>query len=293
MDATLPVDGAVGLTRLRHGPMLYLRNDRPIATALEAYGEWSDGEIQLLTPWLRPGDTVVEAGANIGTHTIPLAQRVGPGGRVVSIEAQRMMFQLLCGNLAINKLFNVDVRHAAASDAPGTIDIPLLPFASGPNNYSAAPMAGASDNPVYAGCAFEPVPAVSVDSLGLASVRLIKMDVEGMEPAVLRGAEGVIARDRPILYLEADRPGNFPALAEWLRAHAYQAWWHIVPIFEPDNIRGQKTDLTGGLVSVNIACLPVESDLAPPASRQSFLDYVDTHGGTAPRLVGGRVQGPA
>lgn len=280
----------VGLRQCRHGPMLYLLNDRPIATALEAYGEWSEGEIGLLSRWVRPGDTVVEAGANIGTHTVPLAKLAGPSGRVVAIEPQRMMYQLLGGNLALNRLGNVDTYRVAVSDKPGPIDIPSVDYFGQVNNYSAMPLEDARNRKGYAGLDFETVPAITIDSLKLRTVRLIKMDVEGMEPQALRSARYLIERTRPILYLEADRPENYPLLAGLLRKYGYQAWWHVVPLFSPGNFAGAAASQTGSLNSLNIVCFPIGSEYEPPTPPQSFLDYVDKFGPTLPMLSGGAVE---
>lgn len=74
------------LRRCRHGPMLYNVNDAYIGAMLDQYGEFSEDENEIFQQLLRPGMTVVEAGANIGAHTVPIAQRVGPRGRVLAFE---------------------------------------------------------------------------------------------------------------------------------------------------------------------------------------------------------------
>ena len=95
------------LREWRHGLVAYNRNDQYVGRSLQVYGEYSELEAQFLAAWLQPGDVVVEAGANIGPVTVPLARAVGPEGRVYAYEPQRLVFQLLCCNLALNELGNV------------------------------------------------------------------------------------------------------------------------------------------------------------------------------------------
>ena len=75
----------------RYGRMLFNANDTYVGTSIEAYGEYSEGEVQLFRQILRPGDVVVDAGANIGAHTLFFARAVSPGGAVFAFEPQRLL----------------------------------------------------------------------------------------------------------------------------------------------------------------------------------------------------------
>jgi hypothetical protein len=78
------------LTRLsdcRHGRMLYFSNDRYVGGSLDVYGDYCEDETQLFGQILRPGHVVVEAGANIGAHTVHLAQVVGAGRAGLRVRA--------------------------------------------------------------------------------------------------------------------------------------------------------------------------------------------------------------
>src|SRR5512139_1143204 len=91
------LEGAAWLEvkRCRHGVFAYNRNDIYIGRSLSVYGEYSEAEVAFLSRLLAPGDTVVEAGANIGSITVPLARVVGAGGRLIGFEPQRVAFELL------------------------------------------------------------------------------------------------------------------------------------------------------------------------------------------------------
>ena len=68
------------LKTCRHGLMVYNRNDAYIGRSLDLYGEFSQGETELFQQVVGIGDVVIEVGANIGAHTLRLAQLAGPGG---------------------------------------------------------------------------------------------------------------------------------------------------------------------------------------------------------------------
>jgi hypothetical protein len=89
-------------------------------------------------------------------------------------------------------------------------------------------------------------------------LRLIKIDVEGMELEVLKGAQRLIDRHRPLLYVENDRVDNSKALIEHLMRLGYRLWWHAPPLFNPDNYFGIDEDDYPNIVSLNLFCQPRE-----------------------------------
>ena len=92
----------VGSTRFLTNP-----NDIFIGKSLEVYGEWSHGEVNLLSKLLRPDDNVIEIGSNIGAHTLFIARDICSSGIVYAFEPRRLLFQMLCANVALNGLTNV------------------------------------------------------------------------------------------------------------------------------------------------------------------------------------------
>ena len=83
-------------------------------------------------------------------------------------------------------------------------------------------------------------------------VGFIKLDVEGFELAVLKGAAQTLARCRPLLYLENDRVDRSPALIEWLWNAGYDLWWHIPPLFNPQNFASSPDNVYGNVASFNM-----------------------------------------
>jgi FkbM family methyltransferase len=238
------------LAQTRYGPMLYNRNDHYVGGSLAAYGEFSEGEADLFRQLLRPGATVVEAGANIGAHTILLARLAGEQGVIHAFEPQRLVFQTLCANLALNQCVNVRAYQQGVGGESGRMVVPSLdPRQS--HNFGGLSLA--ADGPG------ENVRIVTVDSLELDQCALIKADVEGMEEAVLAGAALTISRCRPILFLENDRKEKSAALLGRLLSMGYRIWWHLSPLFNPDNHARNPVNIFGGIISINILCQPAEA----------------------------------
>jgi FkbM family methyltransferase len=257
-ETRAPTDAMLAIRRCRHGTMMFLRQDRYVGRSFAEYGEYSEGEVDLFRQCLRPGDVALDIGANLGAHTLPLAKLVGPGGAVHAFEPQRILFQILCGDVALNELGNVRALPFALGRVPGSTKVPALDY-RGVNNFGGIPLGVAHG---------EDVTVVTLDQLGLARVCLIKIDVEGMELDVLTGARATLARCRPMLYVENDRADKAEALVARLTADGYRMWWHLPPLYNPDNFLGNPQNVFGNIVSFNMVCLPRESAVPPQGMRE-------------------------
>ena len=82
------------------------------------YGEWAQAEVDFLLGLITPGDTVLDVGAYIGTHTLAFAKQVGVGGEVYAFEPQPLSFEVLKRNIGQNVLNNVRLLNVALSDDP-------------------------------------------------------------------------------------------------------------------------------------------------------------------------------
>ena len=227
----------------KHGRMLVNRHDIYIGRSILELGEFSEGEVDLLSQVVRPGAVVVEAGANIGTHTLPLARLVGPSGRVFAMEPQRIVFQLLCANMALNSVTNVVATCQAVGAKAGQLKVPHIDY-SQPNNFGGLGLEGREHG--------DDVPVVTIDSLNLHRLDLIKADVEGMETAVLSGALNTIQRCHPLLYVENDREEKSQALLSLMKELGYVPYAHSPPLYSPNNYFGQATNPFGNIVSMNV-----------------------------------------
>ena len=237
------------LRQCRHGPLLFNRRDMYIGRSLDAYGEYSEAEIVVLQQLLRPGAVIVEAGSNIGALTVPLARIAGEAGRVYAFEPQRLQFQILCANLALNGLNNVFARQQGLGNAAGEMHVPVL-LPDQPVNFGGVALKSDGQG--------EPVAIDTIDALGLKRLSLVKADVEGMEQAVLEGGRETIARLRPALYVECDRRDKSAALIELILSFGYRAFWHSPMFFNPENFAGNRENVFGNTASGNLLALPAE-----------------------------------
>ncbi|MGE5547007.1 MAG: FkbM family methyltransferase [Solirubrobacterales bacterium] len=264
-SATLVENGAVRLKQTRHGLMLYNIHDMYLGRCLDLYGEYSRGEYLFLSQVVRPGMTVLDIGANIGAHTLWMAQAVGPAGTVWAFEPQRVVHQMLCANLALNNLGNVRALHLGVGRKAGKAAIPPLDYGRG-NNFGGIALREAGRG--------EDVPVITVDSLNLTACHVAKIDVEGMEGDVLAGAKKTIEKHRPVLYVENDRRDKSPALIKQLWALGYTLYWHLPPLVSSDNFFGNQANVFPGTVSVNLVCLPKE---AKPIEGQTPVADAEEH----------------
>lgn len=242
----------IALKKSRHGPMFFLKQDLYVGRSLDLYGEFSELEGHLFSQFLRQGMSVVEVGANIGAHTVSMAQMVGPTGKVYAYEPQRVIFQILCANLAVNCLYNVYTEQSAVGARKGTLKVPPLDYAA-VNNFGGLSLLDSSFG--------EAVPVIPLDSENIPEVHLLKVDVEGMEASVLKGAEKLIAKHKPVLYLENDRREKSSHLIGKILELGYKIWWHTPPLFNPNNFNGVSQNVFPGIVSINLLCVPAESTL--------------------------------
>lgn len=169
------------------------------------------GTLAVLEALLSPGDVFVDLGANVGLFTLAAARRVGPAGRVVSVEPAADLVVALRALAQLNQIAGVvDVREVAAGEAEGTAEL-FLASTSGHNSLFAE----------QAGLASTRVRVAPLDALlepGTA-VSVVKMDVEGAELRALAGMRRVIA-DNPALVVIAEFS---PAIIR--RSHETPAQW--------------------------------------------------------------------
>jgi FkbM family methyltransferase len=229
----------------RYGRLTVFANDTGAVTqSLMRYGEWAENEIRFLCSPVCEGDVVLDVGAYIGTHTLAFSRAVGASGRVISIEPQLATFALLKKNVEANSVDNVQLENAAASSEPGNLLIPSIHIEQ-PDSFGSASLLQAHlvESQGFGG-ASEPtsqddvVRAITIDSIGVSHCALIKIDAEGMEESVLRGALLTLRRCTPIVYAECNSLyGGLKTLAV-LNANGYRVLAHVVRAFNPDNYLG-------------------------------------------------------
>jgi FkbM family methyltransferase len=173
-------------------PLILLRN-----------GEWQPEVWESLSPALPKGAVFLDVGAHIGTFTLKAARQVGPDGKVIAFEPNPETAALLRDNLSANHLDNVAVEGIACADK----DQELTLYAAPINNTGASSLSQA--NAEYGdGAALRPFHVRGrpiddvVGELNLSRVDAIKIDAEGAELQVIRGAMETLKRFHPKIVLE-------------------------------------------------------------------------------------------
>jgi len=188
-------------------------------------------ELTFLTALHRPG-LIVDVGAHEGLLTLPLAAL--EGARILAFEPLEEARAAL--GRAARALENVTVRAEALGDAPGhvALSLPLLDGAPQWQWASTAKSYAAHEGGRVA-VHRRTVPVLPLDALGLADVTAMKIDAEGAEYPVLRGARATLSRCRPVLTLELEERharGCTWAVPAFLDALGYETcfahgdrWW--------------------------------------------------------------------
>ncbi len=167
--------------------MFVHRNDEFISPHIRDTGTWEPAETRLFAGRLRPGDHVIDVGANIGYYSLIASRLVGAGGLVIAIEPDAANCAFLRRNLTENSAGNVWVVEAAASDRPGVER--LYPATSNLGDHRTYdPGDGRTPGEVI---------GVRIDDLvGEGQpVHFMKIDAQGAELRILRGARETIGRN--------------------------------------------------------------------------------------------------
>ena len=193
-------DRSIVITELDGGVRLYVDlADHAIGLEI-VRGRYETAEIRFVRELLAPGDTVIDAGANIGFFTMHMADVVGGAGRIYAFEPFDANADLLERSMAENQFAGRVVFQRAAlgaSSGQALLTFPAETLNSG-GAYLLRP-----DGQALVGNLQREVPVVALDDLALRRpVRFIKMDVEGAEPQVIQGARRLILEDRPVILTE-------------------------------------------------------------------------------------------
>ena len=167
------------------GVLILPSTDEVILPALRNTPVWEPGETALVRSWLGSGMTFVDIGAHVGYYTLLASRLVGPGGLVVAFEPSPRNHELLLAMVWRNQLTNVACFPWAVGAENGVVDLYLDPTNTGDNRVFGSQAERGS----------VPVRRVALDALAVLRppIDVVKMDVQGAEPDVVRGMETLLA----------------------------------------------------------------------------------------------------
>ncbi len=252
----ISLGGFNDLIKMRDGWMVFNKNDTYIGKSIKEYGEWAQGEIDLCKRILTPTDVVIEVGSNIGSHTLALAKTVNKGA-VFAFEPNNVIFQNLCANISINSITNCFCYLNALSDKSNEqMFIPNINY-SQEGNFGAMSLGNEKNNFSL------PVNVVTLDDKfpNLNRLKILKIDIEGMELNALKGAVKLIKRTKPLIYLENDRIDKSKELIEFIFSLEYRIYWHITDLYNKDNFFGNSNNIFYKMNNINMIAIDKELDI--------------------------------
>jgi len=176
-------------------------NDIYIGNELINNGTWEMHIKNLLKGICKEGMTVIDIGANIGTHTILMSKLVGEKGNVYAFEPSKNHVEILFYNLMMNDCFNTKIYSYGCGDKNENmfVDKRFLDTKSR-NNFGAIELKkDNSDND-------EEIEIRSIDSFDFPNIHIIKIDAEGMENVVINGMKNTISKYKPLIIVEIHDP---------------------------------------------------------------------------------------
>jgi FkbM family methyltransferase len=245
----------------RHGVMAHFAADQCIGMSLREYGEWGEDEIALLARYVTKGATVLDVGANVGTHSVAFARLAGPSGRVLALEGHPETFALLAHNVVRNGLLGcTQAVNGLVGPAVGLVSFDLSnePDRQNSGAQSFVPVLRNLPEPNPKNAVRIQLPLITIDSLKLESCAVMKIDVEGMEADVLRGSGATLRNCRPIVYFEhaSGDTGALSFIFTMLRAQNYRLFWHFANPFNARNYRQNPNNYFGGTMELNVLSVP-------------------------------------
>jgi FkbM family methyltransferase len=251
------------ISEYKYGKIIYNINDYYIGTTISEYGEYCDEEIELITQLVNKGDTVLDIGANIGLMTIPFSKMVGKNGEVIAYEPQPEIYKILCGNIAINNLYNVKLENVAVGNDRESVYIPNIDYRK-PNNFGGIELLNSGDIEIK---------QIRLDDMSFNKINFIKIDVETMELNVLNGAYYTIKKHRPLLYVENDRLENSKEILKFLLNEGYDCYWHVSNLFKPNNYKHNTINVFDkNYICVNVLAIPNEKNITMNLKKINSID---------------------
>lgn len=191
--------------------------------ALRGFFEWRIAAVASIV--VRPGDTIFEGGAHIGTETFNYAALVGSAGQVISFEADGRLADLLSEKLANAGLTQCKVQSKALGETPGVAYFDTSPEDAGNSGLGALASAESGQGGV------EVEVATLDDTVAeFGAPRLLVMDIQGGELGALRGGERLLTEHRPVIVLEVESRcleplgGSAQEVLDVLQSHDYTCW---------------------------------------------------------------------
>jgi FkbM family methyltransferase len=195
---------------------MHVRPGVAIEDAIYVYGCYEPSTTELIRGLLGAGMVFADVGANIGYFSLVAASKVGAGGVVHAFEPVDALRERLAGHAQRNGMRQVAIHAEAVTDSCGEVALYQSAWDDNSGLASLVPGAARQGTPTW-------VPGITLDEVfgaGVSPPHLVKVDVEGAEESVFRGAAGLLSRDAaPVLVFESR---NLADASSWLGRFGYE-----------------------------------------------------------------------
>lgn len=226
----------------RFGEIWYYGKDEYVGKSLHNYGEFSAEECDIILSLADKDKLCLDIGANIGVMSQMFEVK---GYNCVAFEPQSEIFKLL------KKNFKGPALNVALGAVNGKAHMPRLHWGSR-YNYGGISVNTSSELGSYE------VQMLPLDFFKLENVGFMKIDVEGYEEEVLKGAVETINRCKPVMYIEDDRHEKSASLRKFITELGYSIEESKPPLYRENNFFGKKVNVwaPNNYISLNIICKP-------------------------------------
>jgi hypothetical protein len=214
--------GFSAVVETRVGIVQYFPDEPVVGDSISWYGEYLQGQLDLLRPLIQPGATVLEAGAGVGMHALSLAAALGPTGRLFLYESRPLLQRVLRQNLEANRVGNVTLMRGA---------------------LGAAAEAGVSE---------------TIDGLQLERLQLLKIGADAPAMEVLGGATDAMWRLRPVLFIGVKDEAVLKELSARVKDFGYRCWRQETAVFNRQNFNCREDDIFAGSKASALLAIPEE-----------------------------------
>jgi len=238
----------MSIVQCRYGEFTLPNDPDLILDSMRLYGEWAQHEVNFLARIIQPGTVVIDVGSFIGTHARAFSRMIGDIGKVHAFEPNPSSYSLLIGNVNLAACDNIKVYNAGLGASQDTGFV--LAGQDGENAGGTKICATTSEAGSATLCLRR------LDDYDFGRVDFIKADIEGMEYSMLLGAEKVIARDQPLIFLEANNvEATFPIIA-WASTRDYVALGVVFPAFNSANFNESTENIFGSAAECGLLMVP-------------------------------------
>lgn len=227
----------------RFGEIWFYGKDEYVGKSLYNYGEFSGEECDIILSLADKNKLSLDIGANVGA----IAQMFEYHKySCVAFEPQPEIYKLL------QKNFSGESHNCALGSTNGIAQMPRLRYGA-KYNYGGMSLNTRTELGSY------PVPVKTLDSFNFDNVGFIKLDVEGWEEEVLKGAVNTINKYRPVMYIEDDRFEKSISLRKFISDLNYSIENSRPPLYRPNNFFGKAVNVwaPNNYLSYNIICRPL------------------------------------